>query len=93
MSLAACYFFLLLACSVGGAAGQRNAAAEQVCQSFLVSPASSPLLPAATRNLTVDEDAEFECELVLQDRHLPAQIRLTVWLLCILLIIFVCVQR
>lgn len=76
------YSLLFLTYSIGEAAGQRNAAAEQLCQAFLISPSTSPLLPTAQRNLTADEDAEFECELVLQDRHLPAQIRLTVrvWL-------------
>lgn len=63
------------------AVAQRNAAAEEVCQSFLVSPSTSPLVRAIKRNLTIDEDGEFECEVVLQDRFLPAQIRLTVYFL------------
>ena len=58
---------------------QRNAEAEHVCKAFLTSRQTSPLFEKLDRNLTVDEDAEFECELVLQDRYLPAQIRLTVW--------------
>ena len=30
------------------------------------------------RNLRYDEECEFSCELVLQDRHLPIQIRATI---------------
>lgn len=59
-------------------ASQRNAKEEAICAPFLTSPSSSPLVEGLQRNLKYDEDAEFSCELVLQDRFLPAQIRLTV---------------
>jgi hypothetical protein len=58
--------------------GQRNAAEEAICSKFLTSPKSSPLVQGLPRDLKYDEDAEFSCELVLQDRYLPAQIRLTI---------------
>ena len=71
---------------------QRNAAEEAICQKFLTSKSSSPLIPTAVganhtaidgggvlkRNLRYDEECEFSCELVLQDRHLPIQIRATI---------------
>jgi len=64
---------------------QRNVAEEAICQKFLTSKTSSPLLPAMSgvgavlkRNLKYDEECEFSCELVLQDRHLPIQIRATI---------------
>jgi hypothetical protein len=82
---------LALAASVRA---QRDAGAERGCQALLVGPASPLLAPGMPgpgmpgpgmpgpgrprRNLTADEDGEFECELVLQDRQLPPQIRLTV---------------
>lgn len=57
---------------------QRNAEAEAICQPFLTSPATSPLIVGLSRDLRVDEDGEFACELVLQDKYLPAQIRVTI---------------
>lgn len=74
---------------------QRNAAEEAICQKFLTSKSSSPLIPTTAvganhsaigggdggvlkRNLRYDEECEFSCELVLQDRHLPIQIRATI---------------
>jgi hypothetical protein len=56
----------------------RDAEAEEKCQAFLLSPIASPLNERMDRNLRIDEDAEFWCELVLQDLDLPAQIRVTV---------------
>ena len=64
---------------------QRNAAEEAICQKFLTSKSSSPLLTVnhtggglLKRDLRYDEECEFSCELVLQDKHLPNQIRATV---------------
>lgn len=56
----------------------RDAEAEEKCQAFLLSPVASPLNERLDRNLKIDEDAEFFCELVLQDLDLPAQIRVTI---------------
>lgn len=56
----------------------RNAAEEAICQPFLTSYATSPLNARVQRNLTVDEDGEFSCLLVLQDVNLPMQIRVTI---------------
>lgn len=58
--------------------GQRNSQEESICAPFLTSKSTSPLISNLKRNLTIDEDGEFSCELVLQDRFLPAQIRLTI---------------
>lgn len=72
---------LFLACllySFIGILAQRNAKEEAICAPFLTSAKSSPLISHLERNLTIDEDAEFACELVLQDRYLPAQIRVTI---------------
>jgi hypothetical protein len=57
---------LALLC-VSSCAGQRNAEAEALCQPFLTSTQTSPIL-ASKRNIRIDEDGEFHCELVLQDR-------------------------
>eukprot|EP01031_Cornospumella_fuschlensis_P026093 gene26093-31510_t len=57
---------------------QRNAKEEAICAPFLTSHATSPLILNLVRNLTIDEEGEFACELVLQDRFLPNQIRLTI---------------
>ena len=57
---------------------QRNEREEKICQPFLTSKYTSPLIANLTRNLRTDEDGEFSCELVLQDRFLPAQIRFTI---------------
>lgn len=46
---------------------QRNAEAEAKCQPFLTSPKTAPLT-SLKRNIAVDEEGEFYCELVLQDR-------------------------
>lgn len=56
----------------------RNAEEEAICAPFLTSKATSPLIGGLKRNLKVDEDGEFSCELVLQDENLPMQIRLTI---------------
>ena len=56
----------------------RDAEAEEKCQAFLLSPVASPLKENLKRNLRIDEEAEFFCELVLQDVDLPPQIRVTV---------------
>ncbi len=58
--------------------GERNADSESICQQFLVTPKTSPLDPKNRRNFTHDENAEYECELVLQDQTLPRQIRSTI---------------
>ena len=58
--------------------GQQNIEAEAICAPFLTSPQTTPLDPAIKRNLTLDENAEFECEIVLQDANLPVQIRGTI---------------
>lgn len=60
------------------ASAVRNGKEEAICAPFLTSPKSSPLIPDLKRNLKYDEDAEFSCELVLQDEDLPMQIRLTI---------------
>ena len=57
---------------------QRNEREEKICQPFLTSKYTSPLIANLTRNLRTDEEGEFSCELVLQDRYLPAQIRFTI---------------
>lgn len=57
---------------------QRNHEAESMCQPFLTSNFSSPLIPGIQRNLKIDEDGEYFCELVLQDRDLPPQVRVTI---------------
>lgn len=57
---------------------QRNDKEEAICAPFLTSAKTSPLVEGLERNLKVDEDAEFSCELVLQDIYLPPQIRLTI---------------
>jgi hypothetical protein len=57
---------------------QRNAEEEAICAPFLTSPSTSPLVRHLVRNITVDENAEFSCSLVLQDAQLPLQIRATV---------------
>lgn len=46
---------------------QRNAEAESICQPFLTSSLTSPL-SSNKRNIRIDEEGEFYCELVLQDR-------------------------
>jgi len=56
----------------------RNAREESVCRPFLTSSLTSPLVASTKRNLKRDEDAEFSCELVLQDVNLPMQIRVTI---------------
>jgi hypothetical protein len=56
----------------------RNDREEAICQPFLTSRTTSPLIPNLQRNLTIDEDGEFACELVLQDEQLPVQIRATI---------------
>jgi hypothetical protein len=56
----------------------RNAEAESICQPFLTSPKTSPILSRLPRNFSFDEDGEFACELVLQDESLPPQIRVTI---------------
>lgn len=56
----------------------RNPASEKICQKFLTKQKTSPLDPNNKRNFTRDENAEFECELVLQDQTLPLQIRSTI---------------
>lgn len=58
--------------------GVRNVESEQICQKFLTRAKTSPLDPKNRRNFTRDENAEFECELVLQDETLPKQIRSTI---------------
>lgn len=70
--------FTFLMAIVGDAMAVRDAEAEEKCQAFLLSPVASPLKENLNRNLRIDEDAEFFCELVLQDVDLPAQIRVTV---------------
>ena len=60
------------------AVAQRNADEEAICQPFLTSPKTSPLVAGIPRNLNVDEEGEFACELVLQDKYLPVQIRATI---------------
>jgi hypothetical protein len=65
--------FTLLAISA-----QRNAEEESICAPFLTSSSTSPLVRHLIRNITVDENAEFSCNLVLQDVQLPLQIRATV---------------
>jgi hypothetical protein len=67
-----------IACVTWSVFSERNAEAEALCQPFLVSPQTTPLNGALKRNLVLDEDREFNCELVLQDRDLPPQIRLTI---------------
>ena len=57
---------------------QRNEKEEAICQPFLTSKHTSPLISTIKRNLNVDEEGEFACELVLQDRYLPIQIRFTI---------------
>jgi hypothetical protein len=57
---------------------QRNAEEENICAPFLTSRNSSPLLKNLRRNISYDENAEFSCQLVLQDVELPLQIRVTV---------------
>jgi hypothetical protein len=57
--------YLLL--SISSCAGQRNAEAEAHCQPFLTSPQTSPI-SESKRNIRIDEDGEFNCELVLQDQ-------------------------
>ena len=68
----------ILVCAARFVVSERNAEAEALCQPFLVSPQTTPLNGALKRNLVLDEDREFNCELVLQDRDLPPQIRLTI---------------
>lgn len=70
--------FLLLVAVLDLILCQRNAREEAICAPFLTSKATSPLIPNLARNLTVDDDGEFSCELVLQDVQLPAQIRFTI---------------
>jgi hypothetical protein len=69
---------VLIVCCIIVCHGQRNAEEEAICAPFLTSPNSSPLVEGLQRNLKYDEDAEFSCELVLQDVQLPPQIRLTI---------------
>lgn len=69
---------VVLLCFIVAVNSQRNSNSEAVCAPFLTGPTTTPLIPSNTRNLTVDENAEFECELVLQDVALPTQIRLTI---------------
>ena len=69
---------ILLLCLLTPCSSQRNEKEEKICQPFLTSKFSSPLLEGIKRNLRTDEEGEFSCELVLQDRYLPAQIRFTI---------------
>ena len=57
---------------------ERNSQSEGVCAPFLTGKSTTPLDPKNIRDLVVDEDAEFECELVLQDPQLPLHIRGTI---------------
>jgi hypothetical protein len=69
---------LIFAVVIATTYSQRNEKEEKICQPFLTSKHSSPLLSELKRNLRIDEEGEFSCELVLQDRFLPAQIRFTI---------------
>ena len=69
---------ILLALSTSAVLAKKNAQEEAICQPFLTSRATSPLMPNLNRNITYDEDGEFACELVLQDVDLPVQIRATI---------------
>eukprot|EP01032_Pedospumella_encystans_P023966 gene23966-27119_t len=69
---------LLLLLAVSGVWCKKNVKEEAICQPFLTSRATSPLIPTLRRNVTYDEDGEFACELVLQDEDLPVQIRATI---------------
>lgn len=69
---------LILSIHIFMALAQRNEKEEKICQPFLTSKYTSPLLPHLKRNLRVDEEGEFACDLVLQDRFLPNQIRFTI---------------
>mmetsp|Transcript_117651 Transcript_117651/g.230847 ORF Transcript_117651/g.230847 Transcript_117651/m.230847 type:complete len:663 (-) Transcript_117651:46-2034(-) len=69
---------LVLALFLSECFAKRNGREEAICQPFLTSKQTSPLVPTLQRNLTVDEDGEFACELVLQDEELPVQIRVTI---------------
>lgn len=71
---------LLLLCLgiLGVTFSQQNSQEEAICRPFLTSRMTSPLVPNLRRNLTIDEDGEFACELVLQDLQLPMQIRATI---------------
>ena len=69
---------LLWLCLLTPCSCQRNEKEEKICQPFLTSKYSSPLIEGIKRNLRTDEEGEFSCELVLQDRYLPAQIRFTI---------------
>jgi len=71
-------FLLCLATYLIVGQSQQNVASEGICQYLLTNKKTTPLDPANKRNLTFDEDAEFECELVLQDLQLPKQIRSTI---------------
>ena len=61
-------------------AAERNEDEEAICQPFLTSRESSPLMSIEDlpRDLRRDEDGEFSCEVVLQDPDLPGQIRVTI---------------
>ena len=50
---------------------------ELICRPFL-SGKNSPLGLINPRNLSLDENGEYECEIVLQDLELPLQIRATI---------------
>ena len=73
-----CKLFLVMLAFIPPSLAQRNAEAEAICQPFLTSSTTSPLIVGLSRDLRVDEDGEFACELVLQDKFLPAQIRVTI---------------
>ena len=60
-------FYFLIAFFSFCLKAQRNAEAEGFCQPFLTSPHTSPL-SSNSRNIAIDEEGEFYCELVLQDR-------------------------
>ena len=57
------------------ASAERNAEEEAICHAFLTSNLTSPHIAHLKRDLRVDEDGDFSCQLVLQDMSLPLNIR------------------
>lgn len=67
------FYYLLFLFFSRSIIAQRDAEAEAICQPFLTSPQTSPLA-SNKRNIVLDEEGEFYCELVLQDRFITLYI-------------------
>lgn len=78
MRMTTIFIAILVILGISELYAARNAKEEAICAPFLTDKSSSPLIASLKRNLVYDEEAEFSCELVLQDESLPMQIRMTI---------------